>query len=79
MKIGSFNITGINTISKIQQLATWLQKNRYDIMRLQETKSNTNDVEKGDAWGKYVIFYSTSTNQKVREQQEKRREAKAVL
>ena len=42
----------------------------------QETKRNTNDVEKGEAWGKYAVFYATSIDQKIREKQEKIREEK---
>lgn len=41
---------------------------------IQETKRNTSDIESGETWDGYTIFYSTSIDPKIRDKEEKNRE-----
>ena len=74
MRIVSLNIRNINEITKRQQLARWLKNKQIDVAMLQETNKNLADTESGKTWEGYTIFYSTSIDPQIREEQEKARE-----
>ena len=49
-----------------------------DIAMFQETNKNLADVENGDAWKGYTVFFSTIVNPKTRDNENKKREDKMV-
>ena len=71
LRIATFNIRGINEITKRQQLDRWVEQKHIDILLLQETKVNHNSTEHG----LYTrTFFHTEVDQKKREAVENARQ-----
>ena len=71
LRIGCINIRNMAKLTKQQQIERHMKAENLDILMISETNRNTSDMHR---WDGYTVFYSTSIDPKVREQEEKRRE-----
>ena len=58
-------------LTKQQQIERYMKSEGIDILLFSETNRNTSDMHK---WDGYTVFYSTSVDPKIREQEEKKRD-----
>ena len=72
LKVATFNIRGINEITKRQQLDDWMNSERIDIALLQETKVNTKSIERGI---NTFTYFNTEIDAAARDKIEQRRQA----
>ena len=72
------NIRGIHTSGKRQILANEWEQEGIDIALLTEVQRNIGGMEKGGPCGKYTVFFSTGICPEKSEEQENRREQRAL-
>lgn len=66
IKIGSFNVRGLNKNHKRKEIFHYLEKNRFDVICIQETKIRSNEIKylKNPKLGN--IFYSSDEKKRRR-------------
>ena len=72
IKVATFNIRGINEITKRQQLDEWMDSGKIDIALLQETKINTNSIERGLHT---FTYFNTEVDPAARDRIEQKRQS----
>ena len=73
LKAGLLNAEGIARPEKREELARKWEEAKLDISLMPETQHNSVGCEQFPAWGKYIIFYSSSIEPDTKAKEEAKR------